>query len=47
MMKCRTVKAIIECGALGSQENIVKASIIARLAGAHFVKTSTGTYGVV
>lgn len=36
------LKVILETGALGSAENIKKASILAMYAGADFIKTSTG-----
>ncbi len=36
------LKVILESGSLGSAENIFKASLIAMLAGADFIKTSTG-----
>ena len=44
MRKACTVhlKTIIEVGQLGSYKNIYQASMIAMLAGADFVKTSTG-----
>ena len=38
----RVVKVIIESGELGSYENIKKASYLAMIAGADFIKTSTG-----
>ena len=37
-----TLKVIIESGALGSIDNIYKASLLAMAAGADFIKTSTG-----
>jgi len=37
----KVVKVILECGAL-SKEEIIQGSILSVLAGAHFVKTSTG-----
>lgn len=37
-----TLKVIIESGALGSLENVQRASIISLFAGADFIKTSTG-----
>ena len=40
--KERTLKVILETGALGSMENVKKASILAMYAGADFIKTSTG-----
>lgn len=40
--KVRPLKVILETGALGSVENIKKASILAMYAGADFIKTSTG-----
>ena len=36
------LKEILETGALGSAENIKKASILAMYSGANFIKTSTG-----
>ena len=36
------LKVILETGALGSMENVKKASILAMYAGADFIKTSTG-----
>ena len=36
------LKVILETGALGSAENIKKASILAMYSGADFIKTSTG-----
>lgn len=36
------LKVIIESGALGSAENIKKASVLAMASGANFIKTSTG-----
>ncbi|MDR1698311.1 MAG: deoxyribose-phosphate aldolase [Prevotellaceae bacterium] len=36
------LKVILESGSLGSAQNIFKASLIAMLAGADFIKTSTG-----
>lgn len=41
-----TLKIIIESGALGTAENIHAAAILAMLAGADFVKTSTGKTSV-
>ena len=38
----KTLKVILETGALGSLENVKKAALIARYAGADFIKTSTG-----
>ncbi|MBQ6776956.1 MAG: deoxyribose-phosphate aldolase [Paludibacteraceae bacterium] len=38
----RHLKVILETGALGSAQNIWKASILAMAAGADFIKTSTG-----
>lgn len=40
------LKVILETGELGSLENVWKASIIAMLAGADFIKTSTGKISV-
>jgi len=42
-MSGKTLKVILETGALGSAENIGKAARIAMAAGAGFVKTCTGT----
>jgi len=38
----KTLKVIIETGALGSAENVKRASLIALYSGADFIKTSTG-----
>jgi deoxyribose-phosphate aldolase len=38
----KTLKVIIETGALGGNENVAKASVIALYSGADFIKTSTG-----
>lgn len=38
----KTLKVIIETGALGSLENVKKAALIALYSGADFIKTSTG-----
>ena len=38
----KTLKVILETGALGSLENIKKAALIAMYSGADFIKTSTG-----
>jgi len=38
----KTLKVIIETGALNSNENVAKASVIALYSGADFIKTSTG-----
>lgn len=38
----KTLKVIIECGALQTLENVKKASILAMYSGADFIKTSTG-----
>jgi deoxyribose-phosphate aldolase len=40
--KEKTLKVIIECGALQNLENVKKASILAMYSGADFIKTSTG-----
>ena len=40
--KERTLKVILETGALGPMANVKKASILAMYAGADFIKTSTG-----
>ena len=38
----KTLKVILETGALGSLDNVKKASLIAMYSGADFIKTSTG-----
>lgn len=40
------LKAILAVGELGSMNNVYKASLVALMAGADFIKTSTGKEGV-
>lgn len=40
------LKVILAVGELGSMTNVYKASLVAMMAGADFIKTSTGTFCV-